>query len=514
MWRGHVRVATHGKATGLGAASVSWIPPPSAEQSSFASTLFPQTLAMMGLRCTSAPAPPFMSPVSAPQQDAVSLLCPPESPWRRAWYPVADLRDLDPARPTPFTLLGDDLVLWWEQATQQWRAFADVCPHRLVPLSEGRLNASGELECPYHGWSFRGDGHCTAIPQSTSDMASHPRARCRTYATATGQGLLFVFAGDPADSESTPLPLVPALEESSGPGLRPWLIQDTFRDLPYDALTLLENVLDVSHVPFTHHGTVGRRENAGPVELQLLQEDATGFTGQWEEGPRRGKLGSQSTTFLAPCLMWHDLTAPAFARILTVVYATPIRPGACRLFARFPFQFRSPLPAQLLRLRPVWLQHISNHRVLEDDQLFLHWQERVLAQRGGGANLSRACFLPTSADRYVMALHQWVAEHAGPPFPGCALPARLDQEVLMERLHSHTNHCHACSGALAGLRQWRPWIAVVPWLAVLAAAWWRTPWSLGLGMFIALAAAWMEGQLNRWETQLRQGDGHPPRNRS
>jgi phenylpropionate dioxygenase-like ring-hydroxylating dioxygenase large terminal subunit len=30
---------------------------------------------------------------------------------------------------------------------------------------------------------------------------------------------------------------------------------DSFRDIPYDYSTLLENVLDISHVPYTHHGT-------------------------------------------------------------------------------------------------------------------------------------------------------------------------------------------------------------------------------------------------------------------
>ena len=73
--------------------------------------------------------------------------------WQSAWFPVAYLDDLDPNRPSPFTLLEQDLVLWFDKAGDQWRAFADVCPHRLVPLSEGRLNSAGELECPYHGWS-------------------------------------------------------------------------------------------------------------------------------------------------------------------------------------------------------------------------------------------------------------------------------------------------------------------------------------------------------------------------
>ncbi len=291
-----------------------------------------------------------------------------------------------------------------------------------MPLSEGRLNAAGELECPYHGWTFDGQGRCTAIPQaSDGSQPSDRRSSCRAYATATGQGMLFVFAGAPEAAAAVPLPLVPVLEETEAG----WLVQDTFRDLPYDALTLLENVLDVSHVPFTHHATVGRRETAGPVDLRLEQAGPGGFSGVWEEGPRRGKLGSQFTTFLAPGLMWHDLTARGFARILTVVYATPTRPGECRLFARFPFQFESPWPGRLLRLRPQWLQHIGNHTVLEDDQIFLHWQERVLEARGGSAALSRACHLATGADAYVKALRDWVVRGAGEPFPDQPLPPRL-----------------------------------------------------------------------------------------
>ena len=150
-----------------------------------------------------------------------------------------------------------------------------------------------------------------------------------------------------------------------------------------DAVTLLENVLDVSHVPFTHHKTVGKRTNAAPVE-----PDHGGRRQRLRLTGRRGHGGASSapvTTFLAPQLMWHDLTAKGFGRILTVVYAVPIRRGECRLFARFPFQFQSALPRLLIGLRPRWLQHIGNHKVLEDDQVFLHWQERTLAAAGGSA---------------------------------------------------------------------------------------------------------------------------------
>ena len=122
-------------------------------------------------------------------------------------------------------------------------------------------------------------------------------------------------------------------------------------------------------------------------------------------------------------------------------------------FCRFPFQFKSALPRVLIGLRPRWLQHIGNHKVLEDDQVFLHWQERVLEAAGGGTEAQRAFYLPTASDRYVAALHRWVNTHGGEPFAGQALPARQGMESLMDRYHSHTVHCRSCSTALIWVRR-------------------------------------------------------------
>ena len=136
--------------------------------------------------------------------------------WRDHWYPVAYLRDLDRGRPTAFTLLEQDLVLWWEGASGQWRAFADLCPHRLVPLSEGRINSEGQLECPYHGWCFDGEGRCRRIPQAPpGSRPSEQRSACQSFATAEAQGLLFVFAGEAPQASAVPLPTVPVLDDSA-----------------------------------------------------------------------------------------------------------------------------------------------------------------------------------------------------------------------------------------------------------------------------------------------------------
>ncbi|MBW4525461.1 MAG: Rieske 2Fe-2S domain-containing protein [Phormidium tanganyikae FI6-MK23] len=435
--------------------------------------------------------------------------------WKEAWYPVSYIQDLDKTKPTKFTLLEQDLVIWWDAAAQSWRAFEDQCPHRLAPLSEGRIAEDGLLECPYHGWAFQGDGKCDRIPQQPEGtLANESKRACvASYATAERQGLLFIYPGK-NNPEQVKIPIIEPMEESPDE----WVCLNTFRDLPYDALTLLENVLDASHVPFTHHKSVGNRSNASPVELEILESDKQGFTGFWQEGPRKGTLGSQHTRFIAPALMWHDLTSKQFGRTLTVVYATPMRKGECRVFARFPFKFASKLPSFFIKLTPRWYSHLGNNTVLEDDQIFLHYQERYLTEKGGSPNFAKAFYLPTRADSFVSSLRKWVNEFEADPFPGEALPPLQSIEQLLDRYHSHTIHCSSCRTALKRIQQLKIAIAIMgglSWALLPLMSIVFQPSSLFIAIFAAIVpviagSAWLV--LHNLERRFYEGQRTPARN--
>ncbi|XWK88047.1 MAG: Rieske 2Fe-2S domain-containing protein [Phormidium sp.] len=435
--------------------------------------------------------------------------------WQEAWYPVHYLADLDKSQPTPFTLLGRDIVIWWDKNASSWRVFDDKCPHRLARLSEGRVSEDGLLECPYHGWAFAGNGNCDRIPQQVADgkAQTSKRACVASLPTIEKQGMLFVYPGKPENAALTKVPIVDAIEENPDE----WICINTFRDLPYDALTLLENVLDASHVPYTHHRTVGNRSNAGPVELEVTESGKNGFKGVWEEGPRKGTLGRQDTTFIAPNLMWHDLTSKQFGRTLTVVYATPIRKGECRLFAIFPFKFASTLPGLFIKLTPRWYSHLGQNRVLEDDQIFLHHQERYLAEVGS-ENFTKAFYLPTKADSFVFELRQWVNQYSVDPFPNTSLPPALSREELLDRYHSHTTKCNSCRTALANIQKVRLWLGVgvafawtiTPIIAVLLNQKAILPTALLTGLSLSLGAVWL--YLGKLEKRFYQGENIPPRN--
>ncbi|MGF1515125.1 MAG: Rieske 2Fe-2S domain-containing protein [Elainellaceae cyanobacterium] len=433
--------------------------------------------------------------------------------WAEAWYPVHYIEDLDKARLTRFTLLERDVVIWWDRKAETWRVFADQCPHRLAPLSEGRITEDGLLECPYHGWAFSGSGVCEHIPQAAPEAEANlsDRACAESMPTAVYQGLLFVYPGK-ADAERVAVPGIEALEEEPDG----WVLLNTFRDLPYDALTLLENVLDASHIPYTHHKTVGKRENAAPMQMDVLTSGKQGFTGIWPEGPRKGQLGTQHTTFVAPALMYHDLTSKQFGRTLTAVYAVPTRKGQCRLFARFPFKFSSKLPGFFIKLTPRWYSHVGNNRVLEDDQIFLHIQERML-EKAGDKFYAQACYLPTQADRYVIAFRKWVSDFQADPFAGQPLPSELSKTALLDRYHSHTQHCGSCRPALEKIQKLRKGALILS-----AIVWSGIPLGISIGAPTVAVGAILTGVplgagalwlwLGSLERKFYQGSDVPPRN--
>ncbi|MEA5565034.1 Rieske 2Fe-2S domain-containing protein [Anabaena sp. UHCC 0399] len=435
--------------------------------------------------------------------------------WHEAWYPVHYLEDLDKSKPTAFTLLGRDIVIWWDKQSHSWQVFADQCPHRLARLSEGRINEEGLLECPYHGWSFSSDGNCQRIPQQpqVGQAETSQRACVASLPSTERQGMLFVYAGNPENATKTKIPVIEPLETSPDG----WVVINTFRDVPYDALTLLENILDPSHVAFTHHSTVGNRKNAAPLELEVAKSDKHGFKGIWKQGVKPGQTGELSTTFVAPALTWHDINAER-GRILTVVYATPIRKGECRLFARFPFKFPSKLPGIFIKLRPRWYYHLGQNGVLEDDQIFLHYQERYLEAKGGSPNFSKAFYLPTKADSFVFELHQWVNNYNAEPFPGEAFPPPIPQEYLLERYYSHTEKCASCRTALARIEQLRLLSGVIaavslastPILSVFLDVTSVPAIVLGTVTPIIFGAAWLG--LTKLRKQFYEGRNIPPRN--
>src|ERR1700744_6083942 len=115
---------------------------------------------------------------------------------RDCWYFAALGSDLKPGKLQRYEILGEPVLIGRTRAGAVY-GLRDVCPHRAAPLSAGRLIQSGGaelVEWPFHGWRFRTDGACAAIPSLVDDQAIDvSRIKVRRYPVVESQGLVFIW---------------------------------------------------------------------------------------------------------------------------------------------------------------------------------------------------------------------------------------------------------------------------------------------------------------------------------
>lgn len=392
------------------------------------------------------------------------------------WFPVASIHELDPLRPTPVRIDGRALVVWHVPAGTSstskrqkhavlddggWRVFEDACPHRLAPLSEGRLEPkTGCLQCAYHGWEFDGDGKCKKIPSAdieTCARACTMEQSCAVkFPSQVAFGVVWVWLGSSEPKEPPASLLV-------GTALEGEVIRFTYtRDLPYGYDTLMENLLDPSHVPFAHHGLQGTRSDAyvKPLEMFVHYDKSGDDTIKFVfDDHTTGKDRHADFVLLSPFLAYYrgqftGMAAPYKFQFLCV----PVAPGESRVILVWTDKPGEGYRAMLHRL-PVWFVHLHVNRFLDSDLAFLHYQERTLRSAPRSAEKWQSSyFLPAKSDRSISAWRRWLARQGArcvaPEYAAELLPSP-PRQALFDRFQQHTGHCLVCQRALDGVAKWR-----------------------------------------------------------
>jgi phenylpropionate dioxygenase-like ring-hydroxylating dioxygenase large terminal subunit len=369
------------------------------------------------------------------------------------WYPLSPIEDLKRDRPTPVTLLGMRLVIWKPQNADNFRVFLDQCPHRLAPLSEGRVDEeTGNLMCSYHGWQFDQGGVCTHIPQLDQEQLDKniPQQYCvLSYPTREEQDLLWVWA----DPHSTDLAKTTSLPRSLQIDVEKGFVWDSFvRDLPYDWQTLIENVADPSHVPFTHHGVQGNRKQGRPIAMEIVESSMQLVEVQLDRARKT------TIAFERPCRLEYTIQIGTEGKQLGLVtYCLPTEPGKSRIVAQFSRNFAK----NIQKITPRWWEHLKiRNSVLDGDMIVLHQQEAFLQQKQESNAWKTAYKLPASSDRPVIEFRKWFDKYCDGKLPwaevGITAPMTQineDRKVLLDRYHQHTQHCESCRQALAKIQK-------------------------------------------------------------
>jgi phenylpropionate dioxygenase-like ring-hydroxylating dioxygenase large terminal subunit len=167
---------------------------------------------------------------------------------RDLWYYAATSHSLKPGALRREILLGEPVMLG---RMKDGRAFAmrDICPHRGVPLSAGKVMPENTVECPYHGWRFRADGVCSLIPSTVDGQENidPSKIRVRSYPVREQDGLIWIYMPSPGRENVKPAIEPPRV---GVPNAKPrWIESQTFHcNIDHAVIGLM----DPAHAPYVH----------------------------------------------------------------------------------------------------------------------------------------------------------------------------------------------------------------------------------------------------------------------
>jgi phenylpropionate dioxygenase-like ring-hydroxylating dioxygenase large terminal subunit len=287
----------------------------------------------------------------------------------RWWYPACQSPDLT-GKPLGITLMDTPLVLF-RDGDGRAHALLDRCPHRNLPLSLGRVNSDGCIQCAYHGWRFDGAGRCSAVPGLLDDTGASTVRDVTARDTCEQDGFVWVWgrAGEPSSGRPFRLPEV----DGRGSG------QVVFeRDLECTMHAAIENSLDVPHTAYLHRGlfrgaepravTAVRRDVPGGVEVEYLGEPVA--FGRFRPPPESDMTFDHWDRFFLPSIAQVEYRVKGWVYVVNTILHLPMSPFLTR--AWFVVRFWTRVPSPLAR--PVIF--VRGRQILGQDA-------RVLAQQAG-----------------------------------------------------------------------------------------------------------------------------------
>lgn len=164
---------------------------------------------------------------------------------RNAWYVAGWDHEVQRLRLLRRLLLGEPVVLY-RKSDGAPVALEDRCCHRHARLSDGRLRGD-RVECAYHGLQFDPTGACVHIPSQDTIPQS---ARVRSYPVAEKYHWIWIWMGDPAKADEA---LIPDFSVMSDPA---WSWRGETLAVPGSYMLVVENLMDLSHLPALHHTTL------------------------------------------------------------------------------------------------------------------------------------------------------------------------------------------------------------------------------------------------------------------
>jgi phenylpropionate dioxygenase-like ring-hydroxylating dioxygenase large terminal subunit len=194
------------------------------------------------------------------------------------WYVVALSHQLKPNTVLSRTVLNEWLAIFrGEDGTPV--ALRDRCMHRNSRLSTGTV-CSGQLQCPYHGWTYNSEGTVTSVPSEGGVCPHLPQRKIRHYPTFEQEGYIYVRLTP--DTDESPPPLLPrpfSMPHYREPG---WATVRVINRFNNTVTNCAENFIDIPHTVYVHPG-IFRNTRQQLLEMTVERRNGSVFVDYLKE---------------------------------------------------------------------------------------------------------------------------------------------------------------------------------------------------------------------------------------
>jgi choline monooxygenase len=178
-------------------------------------------------------------------------------------------------------------------------AFLNMCLHRGVPVAEGKGNARG-FSCPYHAWFYDLQGKLVVTPNMGQSEIDLKNCRLKQMKLETWRGWIFVsFNQDVMPFDTFIEPYEKELWWFKSEQTR--LAEKVVLKIDCNWKLLVENLIDIYHVPVLHKASFGGFLKSDQEKLEFKLLPRGGWIYEQESRPH-SKSGEQ----LFPTLPWLE----------------------------------------------------------------------------------------------------------------------------------------------------------------------------------------------------------------
>ncbi|MGB1154726.1 MAG: Rieske 2Fe-2S domain-containing protein [Paracoccaceae bacterium] len=269
---------------------------------------------------------------------------------KNSWYVAGWSKDYQKELRTQM-LLGEKIV-FYRRLDGNPVALEDACPHRKLPLSQGRLQED-RIVCGYHGLTFDCTGACVEAPTQRGNIPK--RAVVRSYPVVDRYRLLWIWMGDPEKANPDD---IFEIENFDNPE---WgYTEGGMLPIECNYLWVVDNLLDPSHVAWVHVTSfAGSGTDDQPLDLEKTEKGV--IVSRWIYDQPPSPYYKDLVKFEGNCdrKQHYEMCIPGIA-LNKSVYTPPgtggpNKPEGDKTYINISYNFMTPVDER--NTMYIWFQH-------------------------------------------------------------------------------------------------------------------------------------------------------------